>query len=128
MRVPTLVVLALLLAGCHGGESKPQGCIGVWNARENDENRQRVLSADRRWRVRVSQWLVSHPGREYTGTGCSYLFHDSERYLSFSAAWARNGGARWQDAIAQDGRRQPEQNFQLPNAIVTRDGKLIAHR
>ena len=121
-----LIALALLAAGCHNGYAKPHGCIEAWNQRENDANRQRVLSDGRQWRVHVSQFVVDHPGPEFTGTGCSYLFFDAQRYRSFSALWEQDGDAHWLDAVTQNGRRRPEQEFQSPNATVTGVGMVAA--
>jgi hypothetical protein len=125
-RVAFVAAVALIAAGCHDTEARPTNCLQAWNARENEPNRQRIVAANRgTLRVTVSEWVASHPAPEYTGTGCSYLFYDSRRYLSFSVAWERDGGATWEDAITQAGRRRPEQRFTEPNNATLREGGTL---
>ena len=142
---PVLVVLVALVAGCSGGsDATPDSratpapvsreasgdCFRAWNAAGNARNRAAAAGNHDGWSVAVSEWMVSHPaaapsGNDLVGTGCSYFFHSSTRWQSYSGGWEADGGLRWQTPPAAGGRRTPEQQLQPPNAVLGPQGRLV---
>lgn len=132
MRIsPFLALLALLVAGCGSSEnsdrrtpeaisesvpaaSPGRDCLTQWNASTNAENRARLVETG--YRIGgVSEWLSeaasegsSEEGAGEGTSGCSYLFHDDELYVSLSGHWEDEYFVRDRDQT-QTGAWSPEQ-------------------
>jgi hypothetical protein len=83
-----LLAATVGVTACGGGSTTAaRGCFEIWNAKSN-EARQRAV-ADRFTVADVSRWRAQAAGGVNLGgpasSGCGYLFHTSERYLSISA-------------------------------------------
>lgn len=95
------LVFLLVGAGCHGAEpNEPRSlvpsrdCLDAWIAPGNEANRAALLESG----FRVGQWSnwqvvadfgprARPPDDEARSFGCSFLFHSSTRFVSFSGIW-----------------------------------------
>ena len=134
-------ICAAVLAGC-GGAAQPDvrraaapggDCLAAWNAAGNEENRRRV--ADEGFEeARVGEFVqlgyfaegASEQQRgEERSEGCSYLFHDDERYLSVSGT-RQGDGMRWGPPPELSGSWSAEQEADAAdNARVLPDGRIV---
>jgi hypothetical protein len=124
----SIVVTAAGSTACAGTSRETQGsCFDAWNARSNASRRTavagRFTAAEvSRWRAQAGAGTGNVGGRP--SFGCSYLFHTSSRYLTFSGTW-RMRTLRWGVPPTIRGRWSAEQQAAVrDNATVAADGRL----
>jgi hypothetical protein len=132
-RLACLAALAMLVtSGCSGhghavSRNADGSCLRAWNAAGNAANREFAVSTAQAWRVEVTHSMVDHPAPGSTGRGCSYLFFNSKRWMTFGGTWQANGDLRWAQPPSGTKARFPEQRFLGPTSTVNSDGMIVAH-
>ena len=126
------MLTAALTTSCGGhGHAVSHGaagsCLRAWNADGNAANRQFAVATTQAWQVEVTHSVVDHPAPGSSGRGCSYLFFNSRRWMTFRGTWQANGDLRWAQPPSGTKPRFPEQRFLGPTSTVTFDGMIVEH-
>jgi hypothetical protein len=118
------LVLVLFAPACGGGGGEPgavveRDCLAAWNAADNP-HRGSGSVPDTMGAANVSRRVVSHSD----ATGCSYLFHDFGRFVSFEGRWGEDG-LEWEPGRVSRGEwTLGRQRSARDDFMVAADGRL----
>lgn len=129
LRLSAALSLALLAAGCGGGQRAAadpaeRDCLAEWNGPANEQNRAVVAAAGDYAVASATEWVMQASGDGDASYGCGYLFHTETVHVSFSGIW-RDEQLEWGVPPTLKGTWSAEQQRNtIDNALVLEDGRL----